>query len=68
MSQNLALFLNGPELRSEARFQNMAVFPLFSENGSGTSYLSLDEALELRLIKVTEVSESGEVPNSIGDQ
>lgn len=63
MPENIASYLKGLELRSEARFQNMAVFPLFNENGSGTRYLSLDEGLELRLIKVSEVSESGDVPN-----
>ncbi len=63
MPQNISLYLKGLELGQVARFQNMAVFPLLTENGSGTRYLSLDEALELRLIKVTEVSESGDVPN-----
>jgi len=63
MPENLARYLKSLELGPEARFQNMAVFPLFNENGSGTKYLSLDEALELGRIKVTEVSESGDVPN-----
>lgn len=63
MPQNIALYLKGLVLGPETRFQNMAVFPLFTENGSGTRYLSLDEALELGLIQVTEVSESGDVPN-----
>jgi len=63
MPESIALYLKSLELDLEARFQNMTVFPLFNENGSGTKYLSLDEALELRLIKVTEVSESGDVPN-----
>jgi len=63
MLHNIALYLKGLELGQEARFQNMTVFPLLTENGSGTRYLSLDEALDLKLIKVTEVSESGDVPN-----
>ena len=63
MSKNLEAYLKGLELGNEACFQNMAVFPVFTEYVSGIRYLSLDEALELRLIKVTEVSESGDVPD-----
>jgi hypothetical protein len=63
MSQNIEAYLKELELGQEARFQNMAVFPVFTRNGPGTRYLSLDEALELNLLRVTEVSESGDVPN-----
>jgi hypothetical protein len=63
MSQHMEAYLKVLELVKEARFQNMAVFPVFTGNGSGTRYLSLDEALELNLLRVTEVSESGDVPN-----
>jgi hypothetical protein len=63
MQPNISLYLKSLELKPEARFENMAVFPLFHENGPGVRYLTLDEALDLRVIEVTEVSESGEVPN-----
>ena len=63
MLPNISLYLKSLELKLEARFENMAVFPLFHDHGPGVRYLTLDEALDLRVIEVTEVSESGEVPN-----
>ncbi len=63
MLLNISPYLKGLELKPEANFENMTIFPLFHENGPGVSYLTLDEALDLRVIEVTEVSESGEVPN-----
>jgi hypothetical protein len=43
--------------------KNMTVFPLFFEGDEGYQYLCLDAALEKFLIEITEVSESGDVPN-----
>lgn len=63
MLSNISPYLKGLEMKPEARFENMAVFPLIHDNGPGVSYLTLDEALDLRVIEVTEVSETGEVPN-----
>ncbi len=44
-------------------FENMAVIPLTSAVKGGPKYLTLKEALEQQLLKVTEVSEGGSVPN-----
>jgi ARG and Rhodanese-Phosphatase-superfamily-associated Protein domain len=56
--------LLGPvTLGQEAHHQNMAVYQVFVEAGSEFGYLSLDEALEKRLVEVTEMSEAGEVPH-----
>ena len=63
MQPNISPYLKGLELKPEARFENMAVFSLVHDHGPGVRYLTLDEALDLRIIEVTEVSESGEVPN-----
>jgi hypothetical protein len=63
MLSNISPYLKGLEMKPEARFENMAVFPLFHDHSPGVRYLTLDEALDLRLIKVTEVTESGDVPN-----
>jgi hypothetical protein len=40
----------------------MAVFPVFHDNAAPMQYLLLDDALEGKLAHVTEVSESGHVP------
>src|SRR5215510_968643 len=41
---------------------NLTVFPLLNGAGDAADYLTLDEALEKGLATVTEVSESGSVP------
>jgi len=43
-------------------FDNMAVFPLFTSVEDNFQYLTLKEALEKRLLTITEVSQSGSVP------
>ncbi len=44
------------------RFRNLAMFPLFGPSRPEPGYLTLDEALAAGTAKVTEVSESGIVP------
>jgi hypothetical protein len=44
-------------------YQNMAVLPIFFESEIASQYLTLDEALGDNRIEITEVSESGDVPN-----
>ncbi len=43
-------------------FNNMAVIPLFTSVDDSPKYLTLKEALERRLLAVTEISQSGSVP------
>jgi len=43
-------------------FNNMAIFPLFTPIHDGPEYLTLGEALEKNLLTITEVSQSGSVP------
>jgi hypothetical protein len=42
--------------------RNLAVFPLVSQRDQAPGYLLLDEALEKKLARVTEVSDGGSVP------
>jgi hypothetical protein len=42
--------------------RNLAVFPLVAERDQAPAYLLLDEALERKLARVTEVSDGGSVP------
>src|SRR5262245_26578294 len=41
---------------------NMAVLPLFPKSLPGPEYLTLTQALERRLLRVTELSQAGSVP------
>lgn len=41
---------------------NMAVLPLFPKSNGGPEYLTLAQALEQRVLRVTEISQSGSVP------
>jgi hypothetical protein len=43
-------------------FRNLTLFPLIGTAPAEPGYLTLDEALERRVARVTEVSESGTVP------
>ncbi len=43
-------------------FNNMAVIPLFTSVNGSPQYLTLKEALEKRLLTITEVSQGGSVP------
>jgi ARG and Rhodanese-Phosphatase-superfamily-associated Protein domain len=43
-------------------FQNLSMFPLLSDHGRPSRYLTLDEALVQGCVTVTEVSQPGAVP------
>jgi hypothetical protein len=60
--QTIASALEGLSLGKPQRFRNLAVFPLVGPDRPATDYLTLDEALARRVARVTEVSESGTVP------
>jgi hypothetical protein len=55
-------FLAGLRLGEPAVYRNLTVFPVYSEVTVEPDYLTLDEALEAKVAKVTEVSEAGRVP------
>ena len=43
-------------------YRNLTVFPLLGSSEAATGYLTLDEALAMKCAQITEVSESGSVP------
>jgi hypothetical protein len=55
-------FIAGLRLGEPAAYRNLTVFPVFSKVAVEPDYLTLDEALEAKVAKVTEVSEAGRVP------
>jgi hypothetical protein len=60
--QPVAEFLSTLQFGEPSQFQNMALFPLYAPAAGAPDYLLLDEALARKLAHVTEVSESGSVP------
>jgi len=55
-------FISGIDFGEVQSFKNMQVIPLFTEGEGGPVYLTLKEALEKRLLVVTEVSAQASVP------
>ena len=62
MDQIIINFLSKLELGELQTFKNMAMIPLFSSVDHTPQYLSLGEAMGKGLLTVTEVSQSGAVP------
>ena len=64
--------LSGLQLGEPLSHESLTVHPLIRASLTGKDYLTLDEALKLNVARVTEVSESGSVPQllfrSLGDQ
>jgi hypothetical protein len=60
--QEIQQALAGLKLGAPQAFRNLAVFPLAAPGDAPAGYLLLDEALERRLARVTEVSREGSVP------
>ena len=62
MDQIITNYLASITLGEAQNFQNITVFPLFSNTNHGPDYLTLKEAMESGTFVVTEVSEGGTVP------
>lgn len=58
----IAETLSTLRLGTPAGYRNLAIFPLFSEPDRAPGYVTLDEALARKTARMTEVSESGHVP------
>ena len=62
MNKLVADYVNRLTIGTKQSYRNMAVFPLLGKKDLTRDYLLLDEALEKNLIDITEVDESGTVP------
>lgn len=62
MDPIVATCLSGLELGQPQRFGNLVVFPLFTSLDVGPKYITLSEALGEGVLEVTELHESGSVP------
>jgi len=58
----IAETLSAVRLGTPAGHRNLAIFPLFSEPDRAPGYVTLDDALVRKTARVTEVSDSGHVP------
>jgi len=63
MDPVIGKYLSAFEIGDLQQHKNMAAFPLSTSVNGGPDYWTLKEALEKTLFVVTEVSESGSVPN-----
>ena len=60
--QPIAEALSSVTLGAPAQFRNLTVIPILTQQGRNAHYVLLDDALGRKLAHVTEVSESGSVP------
>ena len=63
MEKRISQYLKALKFGQEGHHENMTVIPMFFESEKASQYLTLDEALGDNRIEITEVSESGDVPN-----
>lgn len=62
MDTLISNYLSKLEFGELQQFENIGVVPLFSSANHGPEYLTLKEAIEKKLITITEISHSGSVP------
>ena len=60
--QEISASLEGLALGAPQIFRNLALFPLLAADEAASDYLLLDEAIERKLARITEVSAGGSVP------
>ena len=63
METLLSRLVAGIEVGSKQVHENMTVFPVIGIGQASTAFLTLDDALEKNMLRITEVDESGSVPN-----
>ncbi|MFZ1292843.1 MAG: DUF6569 family protein, partial [Pseudomonadales bacterium] len=59
----LDIALSGIRMGSPVTLETLTMFPLLGDAVGQSGYLTLEEALQSGLVRVTEVSEQGSVPN-----
>ena len=60
--EQIRTFLDTVKLARKQDHRNMTLFPLLAPSDGEPGYLTLEEALEQRLVTVTEVDQGGSVP------
>ena len=62
MDEVIASFLRNLKLGEPQTYENMSVLPLFSPVINGPEYILLKDALDKKLVTITEVGQAGSVP------
>jgi len=62
MNSLLTDYLSRVTLGEPQQFRQLAIFPVFAPNGREPNYLVLAEALQQKLVTLTETSQAGQVP------
>jgi len=60
--QPIESFIETAKLARKQVYRNLTIFPLLAPDGVAPDYLTLEQALEQNLIRVTEVDAGGSVP------
>ena len=63
MHESIKAIIAGLKQQAAQTHNNITIYPLTSNENEGIEYLSLRSALNAGTIEITEVSESGSVPN-----
>lgn len=60
--KNIISFLETAKLARKQAYRNLTIFPLLAPDGVEPDYLTLEQALDQALIKITELGNEGSVP------
>jgi hypothetical protein len=58
----IELFLNTTKLARKQSFKNLTLFPLLAPDATKPDYLTLEQALDRDLVRITEIDQAGSVP------
>ncbi len=60
--EQIVSFLETVKVARKQVYRNLTLFPLLAPDGVAPEYLTLEQALERDLIRITELDEDGSVP------
>ena len=60
--KNIISFLEIAKLARKQAYRNLTIFPLLAPDGVEPDYLTLEQALDQNLIRITEIDSEGSVP------
>jgi hypothetical protein len=60
--ESIQSFLNATKLARKQSFKNLTLFPLLAPDGTKPDYLTLEQALDRGLVRITEMDQAGSVP------
>ncbi|MCR4429299.1 MAG: hypothetical protein NUV68_08220, partial [Caldiserica bacterium] len=67
MIRTLNLFLSQLDFGGFEKFKELSVAPILGVNGQGLNFLTLEEALEIGVLKIREKEDGAEVPELLAE-